>query len=114
MRVGLLPKKYLGIPFFAGRNKAELWDTLIEKCQKKMEGWKGRWLSSVGRILMLQTVISAMPIFSMTCLDLPKKVICILEHKMRNFFGMDQMKVTKFPSLHGKTYVDPRQKGVLE
>lgn len=33
IRMGLMPNKYLGITFFAGRNKAELWDKLIEKCQ---------------------------------------------------------------------------------
>lgn len=84
--MGLMPNKYLGIPFFAGRNKADLWDKLIENYQKKMEGWRGKWLTLAGRILMLQTVITAMPIFAMMCLEIPKKVIRILERKMRKFF----------------------------
>ena len=78
-------KQYLGIPFFVGTNKAELWNNLIEKCQKNMEGWRGKWLSLARQILMLQTVISAMLVFAMMCLDIPKKVVHILEQKMRIF-----------------------------
>lgn len=42
---------------------------------------------------MLQTVISAMSMFAMMCLDIPKKVLKILEQKMR--IKMDQMKKRK-------------------
>lgn len=41
MKIGMMPSKYLGIPFFAGRNKEDLWNNLIDNYLKKMEGWKG-------------------------------------------------------------------------
>lgn len=59
MKVGSLSSKYLGIPFFGGVNKSELWKKLIDSCINKMEGWKSKWLTSAGRILMLKTVVSA-------------------------------------------------------
>lgn len=111
MRAGLLPNKYLGIPFFVGRNKAEFWDSLIEKCQKKMEGWKGRWLSLADKILMLQTVISAMPVFSMMCMDIPKKVIPILEQKMRIFFWNGSNEGDKIPLLAWEKICKPKAEG---
>ena len=92
-------KQYLGIPFFVGTNKAELWNNLIEKCQKNMEGWRGKWLSLARQILMLQTVISAMLVFAMMCLDIPKKVVCILEQKMRNFSWNGSNEGDKIPLL---------------
>ncbi|XP_059066721.1 uncharacterized protein LOC131044985 [Cryptomeria japonica] len=73
MKVGSLPGKYLGIPFFGDANKFDLWKNLIDSCINKMDGWKSRWLTLVGRISMLRTVVSTIPIYSMMCLKIPKK-----------------------------------------
>ena len=111
MRAGQLPNKYLGIPLFEGRNKSEFWDSLIEKCQRKMEGWKGRWLSSAGRILMLQTVILAMPVFSMMCMGIPKKVIWIVEQKKRKLFWNGSNDEDKIPLLAWEKICKPKEDG---
>ena len=111
IKLGLMPNKYLGIPFFAGRNKADLWDTLIEKCQKKMEGWRGKWLTLAGRILMLQVVITAMPVFAMMCLEIPKKVIRTLERKMRKFFWNGANEENKIPLLAWEKICRPKEEG---
>jgi hypothetical protein len=50
---GCLPRKYLGIPLFQGKNKSKLWKGLAQKKFRNMDGWKGKWLSSAGRIIML-------------------------------------------------------------
>lgn len=86
MKVGSLLGKYLGIPFFGGTNKSDLWKNLIDSCINKMDGWKSRWLTSASRILMLRTVVSAIPIYSLMCLKIQKKVINSIQQRMKKFF----------------------------
>lgn len=64
-----------------------------------MEGWRGQWLTLAGRIMMLQTVLSAMPVFAMMCLDIPKKVVRIMVRKMRIFFWNGANEENKIPLL---------------
>ena len=80
---------------FQGRNKGEVWKCLVEKFFKKMEGWKGGWLSSVGRLLMLKLVVSVVPIFLMMCLNIPKRVISSVLKQMRSFFWSGTRKSDK-------------------
>ncbi|XP_059068432.1 uncharacterized protein LOC131858952 [Cryptomeria japonica] len=85
IKIGQLPGKFLGMPFFVGAGKAEIWKGLLDGCKAKMEGWKTKWISLAGRLLMLKTVVSAMPIFPMACFKLPGLVIKSMQQKMRKF-----------------------------
>lgn len=76
--MGSLPGKFLGTPLFGGNNSPTLWNNLIDVCANRLEGWKSKWLTLSGRIMLLKSVLSALPIFSMTALKIPEKVInCI-------------------------------------
>lgn len=86
MKLGTLPSKFLGIPLFGGANKSAIRKNLVESCFNKLEGWKSKWLTLAGKILMLKTIVSAIPIFSMACLKIPNKIINVIKQKMRNFF----------------------------
>lgn len=48
VRMGRLPSKLLGVPLFVGADKTQLWNQLVDKCTKTMEGWKSRWLTFFG------------------------------------------------------------------
>lgn len=96
---GCFTSRYLGIPLFQGRNRSEVWKGLAKKCLRKMDGWKGKWLSSAAIILMLKSIVSAMPIFSMMCLKILKKVINSVENKMRKFFWCGAGEDKKWPLL---------------
>ena len=75
----MLPNKYLGMPLFQGKNCANLWKELIDSCIKRLDGWKGKWLSFARRIFLLQTVILAIPTYSMSCLKIPMEVLKYIE-----------------------------------
>lgn len=70
-------------------------------------------MTLAGIILMLQTMITTMPVFAMMCLEIPKKVIRILERKMRKFFWNGANEENKIPLLSWEKYVDPKRKEVL-
>ncbi|XP_059070115.1 uncharacterized protein LOC131859887 [Cryptomeria japonica] len=83
--IGHLRGKFLGTLLFAGAGKAKIWKGLLDGCIAKMEGWKSKWLTLAGRLLMLKTTISKMPIFSMACFKLPSMIIKNIQQKMRKF-----------------------------
>ena len=57
-----------------------------------LKGWidqKRNWLIYVGIILMLQFFILVIPIFSMSSLKIPMKVLRYIEQQIRIFFGVE-------------------------
>ncbi|XP_057870752.2 uncharacterized protein LOC131077305 [Cryptomeria japonica] len=85
IKIGQLLGKFLGMPLFTGAGKAEIWKGFLDGCKAKMEGWKSKWLSLAGHLLMLKTIVPAMPIFPMACFKLLGLVIKIMQQKMRKF-----------------------------
>lgn len=99
MKKGSLPSKYLGIPLFGGANRSVVWKDLFESCIHRMDGWKSKWLTLAGQILMLKSVVSSILVFSMICLQIPKKLIKVIGQRMRKFFWNGAIEQDKVPLL---------------
>lgn len=61
INLGKIPRRFLGIPLFEEFNKPTFWNRIMDNCMSRMESWKGKWLFSARRIVMLKSVISAIP-----------------------------------------------------
>ncbi|KAK1312840.1 hypothetical protein QJS10_CPA07g00753 [Acorus calamus] len=73
------PMRHLGLPLHLGRFLKAEWSPLIEKFTKCLEGWKGKLLSSVGRLVLLQAVLSNLPTFFLSIFKIPKGILQQLE-----------------------------------
>lgn len=51
-RVSALPFTYLGLPLGASLKKKEVWDSVVEKMEKHLGGWKQLYLSKEGRLTL--------------------------------------------------------------
>lgn len=51
--VGVLPSVYLGMPLGAKSNSKHIWDSVLEKCEKKLTRWKAQYLSTGGRLTLI-------------------------------------------------------------
>lgn len=80
-----LPCKYLGIPLFAGVNKASYWNPIILTIKNRIASWKNSWLSLPGRILLIKSVLSSIPNYMMYVLPMPSKVKSDLEATLKSF-----------------------------
>lgn len=91
--------RFLGMPLFAGINKKFYWESLIKNCKKRMKMWKGKWVTSEGRILMFKVVLFAILIYSISCMKIPKAVEDILNQIFQRFFLNGSNDTNKFPFL---------------
>ena len=79
-------EKYLGLPMVSGREKKAAIDKIIEKVKQRLQGWKMKTLSQVGRTTLISSAAAAMPSYQALSLLLPKKVCEKLDSLNRNFW----------------------------
>lgn len=69
-----LPIKYLGVPLFKGRAKLEYFLELEANFNKRISGWKGCLLSFGGKLTLIKSVLTALPIHSLSIIKVPRKL----------------------------------------
>lgn len=57
------PSKYLGLPLYLGLPKKQLWDSLVERIDKRLSSWKSRYLCMGGRLTLIKSVLSGIPVY---------------------------------------------------
>jgi hypothetical protein len=72
---GEFPFRYLGIPMSHNRLFNRDWRVVEERFQKKLSSWKGKLLSSGGRLVLIHSVLSSLPILMMSFFRIPKGVL---------------------------------------
>lgn len=83
--MGSLPTTYLGMPLGAKSKSKEIWNSVIEKCEKKLARWKGQYLSLGGRVTLINSVLDAMPTYMMSLFPIPAGVTNRLDRLRRKF-----------------------------
>ncbi|KAL2453242.1 Uncharacterized protein Adt_49258 [Abeliophyllum distichum] len=79
------PVTYLGVPLFKGHRKIFLYDDLIQKVRSRISGWASRLLSHGGRITLIRSVLSSLPLYLLQILKPPKAVLKKLESIFARF-----------------------------
>jgi hypothetical protein len=80
-----LPMTYLGLPLGANFNSKTIWNTVIERMEKKLGGWKRLYLSKGGKLTLLRSTLSSIPTYFLSLFHLPAGVASRLEKIQRDF-----------------------------
>ena len=112
-RIFSLPLTYLDIPIGANPRRDELWDPVIRKCERKLARWKQRHLSFGGRVTLIQSTLSSIPIYFLSFFRLPGKVADKLIRIQRSFLWGGRSEHRKIPWVKWKTVCLPKEKGGL-
>eukprot|EP00268_Persea_americana_P043743 TRINITY_DN4402_c0_g1_i1.p1 TRINITY_DN4402_c0_g1~~TRINITY_DN4402_c0_g1_i1.p1 ORF type:complete len:267 (+),score=37.38 TRINITY_DN4402_c0_g1_i1:1657-2457(+) len=110
---GKLPKKYLGLPLYLGIPKKSLWDSMVERVEKKLSSWKGKYLSMGARITLIKSVLSSIPIYFLSCFKCPMSVLRRIEKIQRDFLWNDSIERMKYHLVKWETVRNPLVQGGL-
>ena len=84
-KVGSLPTTYLGLPLGAHCKSVAVWDGLEGRFRKRLASWKRQYISKDGRITLIKSMLSSMPLYFLSLLPLPRKVKLRLDKIQRDF-----------------------------
>jgi len=91
------PFVYLGLPVGGSHKQGAFWNGVVEKVQAKLSKWKGKCLSMAGRVCLIKSVLSSIPLFFMSLFKMPSGVVDRLVRIQRNFlwgWGAEGRKIT--------------------
>ena len=80
-----LPYSYLGLPLGARFKDMAVWDGAEERLRKRLSIWKRQYISKGGRLTLIRSTLSSMPIHCMSLFYMPRSVRLRLERIQRNF-----------------------------
>jgi hypothetical protein len=65
-------ERYLGLPVYVGRSKTKIFGYLKDRMWSKVQGWIEKWLTKMGKEILVKACAQAIPIFAMSCFDISK------------------------------------------
>ena len=84
--MGSLPICYLGLPLSTGQIRGADWQSVVGKVEQRLEGWKAKVLSKGGRLVLMKSVLSAIPTFYLSVFKIPVSIERKISGLMRRFF----------------------------
>jgi hypothetical protein len=84
-RLGQTPFTYLGLPVGANPHLASTWAPMVEGLKKRLGSWGNKYVSLGGRIVLINAVLSSIPIFYLAYMKMPQKVWKEVVKIQRNF-----------------------------
>ncbi|RVW26614.1 hypothetical protein CK203_103918 [Vitis vinifera] len=84
-KVGSMPSVYLGLPLGARNKSAAVWDGVEEKMRRRLAHWKRQYISKGGRLILIKSTMTSIPLYQMSLFRMPKLVARRLEKLQRDF-----------------------------
>ncbi|XP_050217765.1 uncharacterized protein LOC126668619 [Mercurialis annua] len=79
------PIMYLGLPLALRPVKAALWKPVVSNFNAQLASWKGNLLSPAGRLILVKSVSSSLPVYYMCSFYIPRSVMVLLDRCMKRF-----------------------------
>ena len=103
-KIGSFPIKYLGVPLHFSKLKREDIQPVVDKLIKRVAGWRGKLLSSAGKLTLLKSCLASIPIYLLSVIKFPKWAIESINSQMGNFLwndneGKHKYHLSNWPSL---------------
>jgi hypothetical protein len=80
----------LAFPYTFKKVRKEYFQALIDKIRSRLAAWKTYTLTQGGRLILVQSVLSAMAIFPLMSFNPPPWVFRAIDKIRRAFFGKEQ------------------------
>jgi hypothetical protein len=110
---GTVPFSYLGLPVGANHRRSVTWDPLIAHLRKRLNTWGNRHVSLGGRIVLLNSVLNAIPIFFLSFMKVPAVVLKQIIRIQREFLWGGPSGGRKISWVSWKEVCKPKNQGGL-
>ncbi|KAG9444362.1 hypothetical protein H6P81_015702 [Aristolochia fimbriata] len=111
--VGSLPSTYLGLPLFHSRIIQSIWSPVMEKVHKHLSLWKGKLLSTAGRLILIKACLYGIPAHYLSFMHCPVSVAKELERLFRRFLWRGSSEDFKYHLVNWKKVCLPKDMGGL-
>jgi hypothetical protein len=73
--MGSYPFRYLGLPMHYRKLYNKDWKLIEERIEKKLSGWKGKHLLYGGRLVLINSILSSLPMFIISFFEVLRGVL---------------------------------------
>jgi hypothetical protein len=108
-----LPFKYLGIPIHFRRLKNGEWKPIEDKFEIKLSSWIGKLLSYGDRLILINLVLTSLPMFLLSFFEIPKGVRKRLDCFRSPFFWQNDGHKKKYRLTKWNIICRPKDQGGL-
>jgi exonuclease III len=108
-----LPSTYLGIPLSGESAKSISWDSLLLSLANRLNNWTFRPLNIAARLILLKSVLQALPTYLFTALAAPVSVIKAIRSIQRNFLWQGHHSNKKWALVGWEKLCKPKKLGGL-
>lgn len=74
-----------------GSNKTSYWTSIIDRIKGRIVAWKVRWLSLLGKILLIKSILASILNYYLAILKAPTLVILQIQKLIRGFLWMGNL-----------------------
>ncbi|RHN41203.1 hypothetical protein MtrunA17_Chr8g0363541 [Medicago truncatula] len=88
-RVGKVLFVYLGLSIGGDPRRLIFWEPLLRSIKSRLSGFNSRFLSFDGRLVLLKSVLTSLPVYAFSFFKAPSGIISSLDSIFTIFFGGD-------------------------
>ncbi|GJU07587.1 RNA-directed DNA polymerase, eukaryota [Tanacetum coccineum] len=104
---------YLGVKVGVSSSRSCSWEDVLSKITARLSKWKLKTLSIGGRLTLLKSVLTSMPLYQMSVYKVPMGVLNRMESMRRNFFNGVDNNDRKITMIGWKKILASKKKGGL-
>nr|KYP35680.1 Putative ribonuclease H protein At1g65750 family [Cajanus cajan] len=108
-----IPFQYLGIPIGANPRRCTTWQPIIRKFSKKLSTWRARTLSIAGRVCLINSVLTSLPLYFMSFYRMLRLVVKQITKLQRNFLWGAKQDEAKMAWVSWNKITMPKEEGGL-
>jgi len=113
MQLRNFPNSLLGIPVHFRRLSNKDWTRIQERVEQRLSSWKGKNLSTGGRLMLINSVLSSLPMYMMSFFEIPKGLRKKLDYFRSRFFWQTDEYKRKYRLAKWDILCQPKDQGGL-